>query len=367
MKPQSRRPLLLVALLAALFAQASLAANPGQCPAIHRPMPTAEERQHLEPLFLLRCFLSIDEIDLVAGSLDHDAQTSVTDPAFDSGELNPDGSLRPPLSGAQIAALIKMHSVLDPDMRAGAIIRKFIPNSDVGGFLFGRTVIGSPASPQVVTTNTVRGFVGLERNTNGLGAGETVAALGLDFETTALGQFTDATQIPFRRKVAAEILAHGLHSIRHIMVAQGASDAKIPLAKDLREAAVAAAALFSSRSFEMNRNGQSNPYTGLGYSADIGLLTLKVNDGDAGYPLHLNEEDVMTVPTPLAVGDELLRRKADGSDRSERVVARYLPVRNPDGTVTNQWVVARNLPRALALYYSGLYSQAAARVAAAGG
>jgi hypothetical protein len=45
----------------------------------------------------------------------------------------------------------------------------------------------------VVTTSTVRGFVGLERNTQGLGAGETVAALGLDFEATALGQFTDAS------------------------------------------------------------------------------------------------------------------------------------------------------------------------------
>jgi hypothetical protein len=136
------------------------------------------------------------------------------------------------------------------------------------------------------------------------------------------------------------------------------------LAKDLRDAAIAAAASFSSRSFEMNRQGQSNPYTGLGISDDIGLLTLKVNDGDAEYRLHLNEEDVMTVPTPLAVGDELLRRKPDGT---ERVVARYLAVTDPDGTVTNRWVVVRNLPRALAVYYSTLYQQAAARVAAAGG
>ncbi|HXU32205.1 MAG TPA: hypothetical protein VN851_16670 [Thermoanaerobaculia bacterium] len=365
--PKIRRSLPLLLLLSALFAQVSFAANPGQCPAIHRPLPTAEERQHLEPLFLLRCFLSIEELDRVTGSLDHDAQTTVTDPAFDSGELNPDGSMRPPLSADQRAALTKMHSVLDQDMRAGAIIRKFIPNSDIGGFLFGRTVIGSAASPQIVPTNTVRGFVGLERNTNGLGAGETVAALGLDFETGAVGQFTDATPVPFRRKVAAEILAHGLHSIRHVMSAQAASDAKIPLAKDLRDTAIAATPSFSSRSLEMNRSGQSNPYTGLGYSADLSVLTLKVNDGDAGYPLHLNEEDVMTVPTPLAVGDELLRRKADGSDRSERVVARYLPVRDSDGTVRNQWVMVRNLPRDLALYYNGLFNQAKARVLAAGG
>lgn len=307
--------------------------------------------------------MSLDEIDLVRSSIGHDAQTTVSDPQFDSGELNPDGSTRPPLSADQIAALIKMHSILDQDMRAGAVIRKFIPSSDVGGVLFGRTVIGSASSPQVVTTTAVRGFVGLERNTQGLSAGETIAALGLDYETTALGQFTDEGPIPFRREVSLEVLAHGLHSIRHVMVAQGASDARIPLAKDLRDAAIAAAAIFSSRSIEMNRQGQSNPYTGLGIADDIGLLTLKVNDGDAEYRLRLNEEDVMTVPTPLAVGDELLRRKADGS---ERVVARYLAVTNPDGTVTNRWVVAA-LPRSLAAYYFGLYQQAAARVAAAGG
>jgi hypothetical protein len=361
---QSRLHFILIPLLLALCASPSFAANPGQCPAIHQPIPSAEARQHLAPLQILRCFMSLAEIDLVRSSIGHDAQTTVSDPQFDSGELDPDGSPRPPLSDEQIGALIKMHQILDQDMRAGAVIRKFIPNSDVGGFLFGRTVIGSPSSPLVVTTSSVRGFVGLERNTQGLTAGETIAALGLDYETTPLGQFTDEGPIQFHREVSLEVLAHGLHSIRHIMAAQGALDAKIPLAKDLRDAALAAVAAFSSRSFEMNRQGQSNPYTGLGMSDDIGLLTLKVNDGDAGYRFRLNEEDVMTVPTPLAVGDQLLRRKADGS---EMIVARYLAVTNPDGTMTNRWVVARNLPRALAAYYFTLYQQAAARVAAAGG
>ncbi len=364
MNPKISYRRFLVPLLLAFFACTAFAANPGQCPAIHQPIPSAETRQHLQPLQVLRCFMSLEEIDLVRGSIGHDAQTTASDPQFDSGELNPDGSARPPLSNSQIAALVTMHSILDQDMRAGAIIRKFIPNSDIGGFLFGRTVIGSPSAPLVVSTNTIRGFVGLERNTQGLGAGETISALGLDFETTPLGQFTDASPLALHRQVSVEVRAHGLHSIRHVMGAQGASDAKIPLAKDLRDTAIAAAASFSGRSFEMNRQGQSNPYTGLGISDDIGLLTLKVNDGDAGYRLHLNEEDVMTVPTPLAVGDELLRRKADGT---ERVIARYLAVTNPDGTVTNRWVVVRNLPRTLAAYYFRLFQQAAERVAAAGG
>ncbi len=364
MNQKIRQRALSLFLLLALCASTSFAANPGQCPAVHRPIPSAEARQHMEPLQVLRCFMSLVEIDLVRGSIGHDAQTTASDPQFDSGQLNPDGSSRPPLSDEQIGALIEMHQNLDQDMRAGAVIRKYIPNSDIGGFLFGRTVIGSASAPVVVTTNTVRGFVGLERNTQGLSAGETIAALGLDYETTPLGQFTDEGPIQYRREVSLEILAHGLHSIRHVMTAQGASDARIPMAKDLRDAASAVSPSFSSRSFEMNRQGESNPYTGLGMSDDIGLLTLKVNDGDAEYRFRINEEHVMTVPTPLAVGDELLRRKGDGT---ERVVARYLAVTNPDGTVTNRWMVARNLPRALGVYYNTLYRQAAARVAAAGG
>ena len=361
------RLLSLVALGAALFAQTALAASSNRCPANHKPIPSAEERQQIAPEELLRCFLSADEIDLLLSTIDHNAQTTVNDPSFDSGELNPDGSMRPPLSAAQIDALIDMHTILDADMRGGAIIRKFIPNSDIGGFLYGRTVIGSPSAPIVVTTNTVRGFVGLERNTLRLNAGETVAALGLDFETTEVGRFTDASPIPFRRQVSAEIRTNGLHSIRHTMSAQGASDAKIPLAKDLRDAAVADTATFSTRSFEMNRSGSSNPYTGLGYSADIGLLTLKANDGDARYPLRLNEEDVMTVPTPLAVGDQLYRRETNGSSGHERLIARYLAVANPDGTVTNQWVLEGNLSPALEAYYDDQFEQARARVLAAGG
>ena len=95
-------------------------------------------------------------------------------------------------------------------------------------FSFGRTVIGSPSSPEVVTTNTVRGFVGLERNTQGLGAGEAIAALGLDYETTPLGQFTERGPIALRREVSLEVLAHGLHSIRHVMGAQGAVTPRSP-------------------------------------------------------------------------------------------------------------------------------------------
>src|SRR5947199_3864533 len=219
----------LLTLFVALSISAAYAGNPALCPVSGKPLPTAEQRQFTVPAKLLPCFLTSVEIVAIYNSVGHDAQTTVTDPAYESGELNPDGSVRPPLTDEETVALAKMHAVLDDDMHEGAVIRKFIANSDVGGFLYGRTVIGSPSAPIVVSTNTVRGFVGLERNTQGLDAGETIGALGLDYESTPTGQFTDASPFPFDRQVAAEVIAHGLHSIRHHMSAQGAADAQIPL------------------------------------------------------------------------------------------------------------------------------------------
>jgi hypothetical protein len=368
MNKNSTLKLLLLALLVVCSTTASYAregAATGFCPASPRPLPSAEERQHLAPERLLRCFLTAHEIAVVRSARYHDAQTTVTDPQFASGELNPDGSLRPPVTFDQLTELARMHAILDADMHAGAILRKFIANSDVGGFLYGRTVIGSPGSPIVVSTNTVRGFVGLERNTQGLDAGATVGALGLDYETTVTGQFTDASSIPLKRQLAAEIVQHGLHSIRHHMSAQGAADAKIPLAGDLEDFVGNTTPSLDGRSFEMNRQGEDNPYTGLGISDNIGLLTQDPEDPPgATYPLHLNEEDVMTVPTPLAAGDQIFRRAPNGV---ETVIARYARFTQDDGTPGLHWVLAAHLSAADRAYYRGLIAAAAARVHAAGG
>jgi hypothetical protein len=347
-------------LLTVLSAGAAWAAS---CPANGAPLPTAAERQALVPIVLLRCFLPEDEIGVIIGTIGHDPQSSSTNPLFDSGKLNPDGSLRPPLDEAETAALIDMHTILDQDMSAGAILRKFVPNGDVGGFLYGRTVISSKGSLVVVTTNTVRGFVGLERNTLGLDDGQAIAALGLDYETTPRGQFTDAIAgSTYRRQVAIEIQRHGLHSIRHIMSAQGASQAEIPLGQDLIAAVAAAAPALAGRTVEMNRQGQTNPYNGLGISDDIGLMVLQRRNQE--YPLHLNEEDVMVVPTPLAAGDVLLRRSLRGE---ETQIAVYVEVTTDDGGVAAAWQLSPDLSAADVAYYQRLIGEAAARVAAAGG
>jgi hypothetical protein len=339
------------------------AAWPQSCPANGAPLPTAAERQALVPIVLLRCFLPESEIGVIIGTIGHDPQSSSTNPLFDSGKLNPDGSLRPPLKAAEIAALLDMHTILDQDMSAGAVTRKFVPNSDVGGFLYGRTVISSKGSPVVVTTNTVLGFVGLERNTLGLDDGQAIAALGLDYETTPRGQFTDAIAgSSYRRRVAVEIQRHGLHSIRHIMSAQGASQAEIPLGQDLNAEAAAAAPALAGRTIETNRQGQTNPYTGLGISDDIGLMVLQRPNEE--YPLHLNEEDVMVMPTPLAVGDLLLRRSLGGE---ETQIAVYVEVTTDDGGVSTAWELSPDLSAADLAYYQRLIGEAAGRVAAAGG
>ena len=84
--------------LSILLALTTGAAYAQRCPVSHKPLPTAAQRQFIIPEKLLTCFMSLAEIDLVRSSIGHDAQTTVSDPQFDSGELNPDGSTRPPLS-----------------------------------------------------------------------------------------------------------------------------------------------------------------------------------------------------------------------------------------------------------------------------
>ncbi len=341
-----------LSLLAVFCAFAVQAAT---CPANGAPLPTAAERQATVPIVLLRCFLPADEIDVLVASIGHDPQSASSDPLYESGKLNPDGSLRPPLTGPEIAALTDMHTILDEDMRAGAILRKVVANSDVGGILFGQTVISTSGGLLVVTTNTVRGFVGLERNTLGLDAGQTIATLGLDYETTPFGQFTDQS-LPPHRLVSRQVQEHGLHSIRHVMSAQGAAAAQIPLGQNL-EAAVARS--LPGRSFVMNRAGQSNPYTALGISDDIGLR--KLDDPEADYPPLLNEEDVMTTPTPLAIGDTLLRRSLDGD---ETLIAVYSEAAGGDGTTASAvWQLSPALSAGDTAYYEMLIARAAAQVA----
>jgi hypothetical protein len=336
-----------------IFAAAALQAS-DSCPANGAPLPTTAERQMMVPIVLLDCFLPPEEIDVLIGCIGHDPQSGSTDPRFDSGKLNPDGTLRPPLTAAEIAALIDMHTILDQDMREGAILRKFVANSDLGGILFGQTVISSSSGLIVVSTNTVRGFVGLERNTLGLDAGHTIATLGLDYETTPFGQFTDQSAPAPHRLVALAIQEHGLHSIRHIMSAQGAGAAQIPLGETLNDAV---AAKLPGRSFEMDRAGQANPYTALGISDDIGLRNL--NDPEEDYTTLLNEEDVMTTPTPLAVGDMLVRRGLDGD---ETVIAVYVQLTGADGT-SSVWQLSPELSAADAAFYEHLTARAAAQVA----
>ena len=93
----------------------------------------------------------------VQGSIGHNAQETVTNPAYDSGKLNLDGTPRPPLDEAMKAALARLHLILDKDMRAGAIVRKFVQNSDVGGILYGRTVITSNGTAHAISSGLMSG------------------------------------------------------------------------------------------------------------------------------------------------------------------------------------------------------------------
>jgi len=82
-----------VVALYVLLALAATAAWPASCPANGAPLPTAAERQVMVPIAILRCFLPETEVRVIIGSIGHDPQATLTDPAYDAGKQNPDGSL----------------------------------------------------------------------------------------------------------------------------------------------------------------------------------------------------------------------------------------------------------------------------------
>jgi len=72
----------------------------------------------------------------------------------------------------------------------------------------------------------------------------------------------------------------------------------------------------------------------------------------------------MTAATPLAAGDQLLRRDLRGHDT---LIAAYTAATAEDGTVANVWQLSPELSARDLAYYQRLIAQAAGHVAAAGG
>src|SRR5947209_8938737 len=87
-----------LALLVTLCTSAAYARNPSLCPVSGKPLPTAAQRQFTVPARLLPCFLTPAEIAAIYSSIGHDAQTTVTDPAFESVELKTGRPRRPLLT-----------------------------------------------------------------------------------------------------------------------------------------------------------------------------------------------------------------------------------------------------------------------------
>lgn len=88
MKPTAIARASILSLVLTLLATAAYAQR---CPVSGKPLPTPAQRQFTVPIKLLACFMTPAEIAAVRSSIGHSAQTTVTDPAFESGELNPDG------------------------------------------------------------------------------------------------------------------------------------------------------------------------------------------------------------------------------------------------------------------------------------
>ncbi len=154
---------------------------------------------------------------------------------------NADGTARAPMSDDEKDALLKGHAVLARDNVAGAQMRKVVANNTVGGMLSGQATLGGAEK----LPNGVRGSIGHQRNTDGMNAEDTVAALGLDYEhrpsdkkapagSVVRGQYTDMNAAGAVR-TSQETSNRGLHYIDFEMTADMAQASGVNMSKDLVE------------------------------------------------------------------------------------------------------------------------------------
>ena len=303
--------------------------------------------------------MSEDEVQLVRKALTKDAQAS-------KPELNSkmgDGSMKEPLTEPEKAALIKAHDILLRDVAEGSPMRKVVPNKGLGSLLNGEGVRESNGVKSVSSTDKMYGDIGLQRNTDGLNAEQTIAQTGLDYEHSPNGEHAgagprkgDYTDMDGSGHVSLsqEVQDNGLHYIDMPMSGTQAKAAQVPLAEDMYAAAKAHSANperyapFDRPAGKNGTSGQDNPYTGTGGTSPNNF---EVKD----FEVKFNQE-LKAGGNAIVEGAQLKVRGANAGE--DQVVATY--TKNADGSL--KWHLSDDLTPKQKSYYKGLIDNAKAEV-----
>lgn len=277
---------------------------------------------------------------------------------------NSDGTTRAPMTEKEKEALLKGHALLAQDNREGAEMRKVIPNGGVGSML-----IGTPTPGAEKLGPSVRGSVGLQRNTEGMNAEETVAALGLDYEHNPnsdkkpapnrkkRGSFTDMDSSG-KVTMSDGVERDGLHYIDFKMTKEMADTAGVAMSQDLIDTAKASGdqrvVQLGAKAHAQEKSRQDDPFAATGATSSNAMVK-KGGDGAGGalapvlnQELNLNPRKKKN-PGPGEAGFELeagAQMKRRGNRAGEdKVIATLVEKADKDGKIVKEWELDAGLEK----------------------
>lgn len=283
-----------------------------------------------------------------------------------SNNENSDGTTRAPMTEPEKEALLKGHAILGKDNKQGADMRKVIPNRGVGGMLAGQAGTGAEKLGP-----SVRGSVGLARNTEGMNAESTVAALGLDYEhnpstdakpaagKSKKGSWGNYTEMSATGKVTMsdEVEKNGLHYIDFKMTKEMEAHAGVAMSQDLIDKAKASkdagVAAIGNKAHGQEKARRDDPFAATGATSSNALVQKGgANAGRAFDPVlnqELNLNPQRKSAGPGEAGFELeagAQMKKRGNRAGEdQVIATLVEKADKDGKIVKEWELDSGLEK----------------------
>lgn len=280
--------------------------------------------------------------------------------------VSSDGTTRAPMTEKEKAALLKGHALLAEDNKEGADMRKVIPNNGVGAMLAGQP---SPGAEKLGPS--VRGSVGLARNTEGMNAEETVAALGLDYEhnpsTDAKpaagkkkkGSWGNYTEMDSSGKVTVsdEVERDGLHYLDFKMTKEMEQHAGVAMSQDLIDKAKASkdpkVAALGTRGHAQEKSRQDDPFAATGATSSNALVQKHGAGAGQQFDTVLNQELNLNPKRksagPGEAGFELeagaqLKKRGNKAGQ-DKVIATLVEKADKDGKIVKEWELDAGLEK----------------------
>lgn len=299
--------------------------------------------------------------------------------------MSSDGTMRVPMTDKEKDALLKGHAILARDNVVDADMRKVIPNNQVGGMLG-----GVPAPGAEKLGPSVRGSVGLARNTEGMNAEETISALGLDYEHNPSvdakpaagkktkgkgGNFTEMDSAG-RVTMSDEVERDGLHYVDFKMTPEMAQHAGVAMSQDLIDRAKGSRdteiAALGGKAHAQEKSRRDDPFAATG-STSSNAMTQKAGAqaGQEFQPVlnqELNLNPKKKAAGPGEAGFELdagaqIKRRGNRAGQ-DKVIATLVEKADKDGKIVKEWELDAGLERNERGHYKNKMDHARSEAAA---